>query len=131
MKNFKRWIDLKPKIDTYTGEVEFKEREIWWSYLGTNIGDEEDGKSDLVERPVLILKKFSGRLFLAFPLSTKIKNSIFYFNIKDSEREYSVLLSQIRVLSSKRLIRRIENKISRGGFKRIKTAFKNLLNLDA
>ena len=40
----------------------FKEREIWWASIGSNVGSEEDGKNNDFERPVLILKKFNKDL---------------------------------------------------------------------
>jgi mRNA interferase MazF len=128
MKNFTNWFKLKPEIDKSDTSIEFREGEIWWGYVGINIGDEEDGKNDLIERPVLVLKKFSAKLFVGLPLSTKIKSGIFYINLNDGIKDYSVLLSQIKTFSSKRLIRKI-GKISRGKIKAVKNSLKTLLGL--
>jgi hypothetical protein len=57
-KDFDGWNNVKKKVDTHnTSSLYFKEREIWWASTGVNIGSESDGKNELFERPVLILKK--------------------------------------------------------------------------
>jgi mRNA interferase MazF len=128
MKDFNKWNSLKKTINFKKEEITFHESEIWWSSLGLNVGDEEDGKNENFERPILILRKFSKELFIGLPLSTKIKEGIFYINFQDLEKDYSVLLSQIRIFSSKRLIRKI-SKIPRGKFKKVKEALRKLLKL--
>jgi mRNA interferase MazF len=107
IKDFKSWNSYKITIDSYTSEHLFREREIWWCALGVNIGSEQDGKNQLYERPVLVLKKINKELLLVAPLTSNlVKNE---FNIMtDSTGETSqILLSQIRSISSKRLLRRI------------------------
>ncbi|NCT54623.1 type II toxin-antitoxin system PemK/MazF family toxin [Candidatus Falkowbacteria bacterium] len=84
----------------------FKEREIWWASIGSNVGSEEDGKNNDFERPVLILKKFNKDLIITIPLTSKIKESVFYYDLK-TPNFGSVILSQLRVFSSKRLRRKI------------------------
>lgn len=51
----------------------FNEREIWWCSIGENIGFEGDGKNDMFERPVLILKKYNAEVFFGAPLTTSTK----------------------------------------------------------
>ena len=129
VKNFREWSKIKiglEKIDL--NKIEFSETEIWWTSIGINLGDEEDGKNEKYERPVLVLKKFSNKLFIGLPLSTKVKEGKFYINFKTETFEYSVLVSQLKVMSSKRLIRKI-NKLSRGRFNQVKEACKKLLSL--
>jgi mRNA interferase MazF len=66
MKNFDAWNGLK-KIqdakDRLAQPIFCRERDISWISLGLNIGDEEDGKGDFFERPVLVVKKFNNNLF--------------------------------------------------------------------
>ncbi len=128
MKNFNDWSKIKTDLESSNGKVIFHESEIWWSSLGLNLGHEEDGKNNNFERPILVLKKFNKDLFIGIPLSTKIKESIFYINLQGKDFKYSVLLSQARVFSSKRLIRKI-NKMSRGGFNKVKEGYRKLLKL--
>jgi len=120
MLNFYKWCDLKSKINSFNKEnVFFKEREVWYCYLGLNIGFEQNGKGDNFLRPILILRKFNKHLFVGLPLTTKIKTNYFYYKIYYNKKEQCVILSQIRSIDSKRL----KNKtfiISKEDFKEIK-----------
>ena len=84
LKRFAQWLGLKEKTHNKSGFPHINEGEIWWCLLGTNIGDEEDGKGELFSRPVLVIKKFNKHLFWGIPLSTQIKENEFYykFNFK-------------------------------------------------
>jgi mRNA interferase MazF len=129
MKEFDSWNILKKGLDALVNtNAIFHESEIWWCSVGLNIGDEEDGKNEKYERPVLILKKFSRNLFIGIPLSTKVKEGKYYVNFTTDCFEYSILISQTKIMSSKRLIRKI-NKLSRGRFSIVKQSYKDLLNL--
>jgi mRNA interferase MazF len=67
----------------------YHEREIWWCSLGKNIGNEQDGKNNNFERPVLVLKKWNK-------------------DFSDEENQGSYfMLTQVRVFSSKRLVRKL------------------------
>ena len=125
-KNFRRWHFLKEQLNKREKVIYFREREIWWCSLGLNVGFEEDGKNYRFERPVLILKKFSKDLFLALPTTTKNKENKYYYKFKNGNRECSVILSQMRATSSKRLLRRIR-KISPDDFENIKDLIKEFL----
>jgi mRNA interferase MazF len=128
-KNFTEWNKIKIELENVDlNKIEFSETEIWWTSIGINLGDEEDGKNEKYERPVLVLKKFSSKLFVGIPLSTKVKEGKFYINFKTDTFEYSVLLSQAKVMSSKRLMRKI-NKLSRGRFNSVRDSYKKLLSL--
>lgn len=72
IKNFDKWNIRKKRIEKKTQIPFFYTREIWRCSLGVNIGSEHDGKNDLYERPVLILKKFNKNTLLILPLTTKI-----------------------------------------------------------
>ncbi len=129
MKNFNEWNILKIKINNKKEIAPiYHKSEIWWCVLGVNLGHEEDGKNQNFERPILVLRKFSKDLFVGIPLSTKIKEGEFYVNFKTDKLEYSVLLSQARVLSADRLVRKI-NKISRGGFSKVIDGYRKLMEL--
>ena len=81
----------------------FKERDIWWVSVGVNVGFEEDGKNDHFVRPVVVVKKFSRDLFFGLPMSKKIKSNKYYFRVSMGAEDVSVLMSQMRVFSSKRM----------------------------
>ncbi len=78
----------------------FKERDIWWTSIGVNVGFEEDGKHEKFIRPVLVLKKFNRMLFLGVPMSTKFKDNKYYFKVTVKGKNVSILISQIRVFSA-------------------------------
>ena len=129
MKDFNSWNIIKKEVEkTLENKAIFHEAEIWWCSIGLNVGDEEDGKNEKFERPILIIKKFNKNLFIGIPLSTKVKDGKYYVNFKTKDFEYSVLLSQTKVMSSKRLIRKI-NKLSRGRYTEVKQKYKDLLDL--
>ena len=104
-KKFDEWNKVKKNLQTSSSKtILFKERDVWWCSLGVNIGDEEDGKNTLFERPVLVLKKFNSQFALVLPMSTKMKNNPYYFLLENE----SVLLSQIRPVSVLRFSRFIK-----------------------
>ncbi len=102
------WTKLKARLHLVVKErVYFKEREIWWISLGTNIGYEQDGKNKNFERPILVLRKFNKHLFLALPLTTKNKLGPYYYHYAHEGAVYSVMLWQLRTMSCKCLLRKI------------------------
>ncbi|MEK7069101.1 MAG: type II toxin-antitoxin system PemK/MazF family toxin [Patescibacteria group bacterium] len=107
-KEFDRWNGKKKVVHTAdTSDVYFYEREVWWVYLGANVGFEQDGTGEEFERPVLIIKKFNPNVFIGVPLSTTEKTGKYYFSIGEVESKHATaILSQIRLLDAKRLINR-------------------------
>ncbi|PKM87290.1 hypothetical protein CVU83_03185 [Candidatus Falkowbacteria bacterium HGW-Falkowbacteria-2] len=101
------WSLLKVRMDHAFRNVYVIKKEIWWASIGMNIGHEENGKNSLFERPVLVLRRYSNHLALVVPLSSKFKTNRYYFKIEYKGRISSVLVSQIRVISTKRFIRKI------------------------
>ena len=109
LKQFVAWAKLKIRLHLKPDRetVYFNEREVWWASLGVNIGYEENGKHDNFERPVLVLKKFNQYILWALPMTSKIRVGKYYFKIKYDGENYAIILSQLRVISSKRLLRKI------------------------
>ena len=127
MKDFDNWNKEKKSLETTGHEnLVFHEREIWWCSIGFNIGDEQDGKNELFERPVLILKKFNNKIAWVLPMSTKAKTGIYYYSLNHEGQTFNVLLSQLRLLSVKRL-RRLIRKISPYQFELIQDRIIDLL----
>ena len=85
----------------------FYERDIWWCALGSNIGSEQDGKNDLFERPVVVFKKYNKDQLLILPITSSEKESRYRIPIKSIGTGSSVIISQMRTISSKRLLRKI------------------------
>jgi mRNA interferase MazF len=118
-KDFNNWNDLKIKLDQRQNAPTFRQREIWWCHIGLNIGDEENGKSDNYHRPILIIKKFNKRIFLAVPLTTQIKDNLYYHKIGFQNKIQCAMLSQIRILDAKRLDRKM-GKLTSKEFEKLK-----------
>lgn len=135
MKDYKDWHGVKTEIENQGKEKKFREREIWWCSLGENIGFEQDGKHEKFERPVLVLRKFNNGMFFGLPLTSKNKKDRFHIgfviktqnkNGENEERQSFAILSQMRLLSSKRIIRRIV-RINENVFERIEKSFVGLI----
>jgi len=106
-----------------------KKREVWWISVGLNIGVEEDGKNNEFERPVLVIKTFNRQCFLGIPITSADKNNKkYYFPINHNKNEYFLILSQIRLFSTKRLSRKIYN-IESDVFKKIKDELRIIIGL--
>ena len=118
-KDFIKWSIYKEKLNSSTRSLMYKPGEIWWCALGINIGHEQDGDQLSFERPVLIIKTFSNDTCLCVPMTTSKRDSSFYFSITLSGKEVSIITSQIRTISTKRLLRNFAN-ISDDEFKKLK-----------
>jgi len=107
-KDFDKWNKSKELIHYKNEDKFYHEREVWWCSLGINIGFEQDGKGDRFSRPVLIIKGFSKNVFLSVPLTTKLKEGRYYNDIilNDGVKRKAIL-SQIRLIDSKRLIEKV------------------------
>lgn len=126
-KNFTQWHKIKTQIEHDHVSPLFHEREIWWCSLGVNVGVEEDGKNERFERPVLVLRKFNREMLWILPLSTKMKIGPYYHQTCFHGETRTVLLSQHRIISAKRLIRRLA-KISEKQFTDVVDSVRNLYN---
>jgi len=127
IKNFTNWFKLKPKLDQKKKSPLFNQREIWWCSIGINIGCETDGKNQLHERLVLILKKYNRNQFLGLPLTTTANIHPKYHSVLTVKKTTSqVMLSQSRTLDAKRLIRKI-SKITTKEFQKIQNDWQKSL----
>lgn len=108
-KDFARWHAKKREIHNKElgGDLYFKTREVWWCSLGLNVGYEEDGKNDGFLRPILILKVFNRDVLWILPMTSKDKVGKYYYRSTYQGKKFSIILSQLRLISSKRLLRKI------------------------
>jgi mRNA-degrading endonuclease toxin of MazEF toxin-antitoxin module len=104
-KNFDAWNECQKIIDAKKSGPPCREGEIWWCSIGINIGSEQDGKNEQFERPALIVLKINKNVVWILPLSSKIKGGKYRASLETLSSE--VILSQIRTISTKRIIRRI------------------------
>src|SRR5438270_897890 len=107
-KDFKNWDIEKQHLNALERELYFFQREIWWCACGINVGVEIDGKNGQFERPVLILKYINKDICLVLPLTTKNKSDKYHVKIEAGKIVSYAKLSQVRVVSSKRLLRKID-----------------------
>ncbi|MCC7356244.1 MAG: type II toxin-antitoxin system PemK/MazF family toxin [Candidatus Doudnabacteria bacterium] len=121
------WTKIKIKIQHSNRLLYFKEREIWWTSIGANIGFEQNGKNDNYERPIIIFKKFNKDMVWALPLTSQNKTGKFYFDISNSGVNSRAILSQLRLISSKRLIRKM-GILDIPTYKQLKKQLSKLLN---
>jgi len=126
-KEFDEWNEIKKQIDREELPRLYHTREIWWCSLGVNVGFEQDGSGDEYRRPVLILKGLSESTCLVIPLTASGKNHVMRPSIGIIEdKEARALLSQIRVIDTKRLVRKV-GYLNQTIFQRIRKAVKDLL----
>src|SRR3989344_82923 len=119
-KDFDKWNVAKKRLDASESGKFFHEREVWWCSLGVNIGFEQDGKNDFFERPVLVVKKFNRHVLWVLPLTSSDKRNEYHFPLSTGEKGSVVILSQLRLISSKRL-QRLMFKLPKGQFQKILT----------
>lgn len=127
---FIEWTKKKIRLHVNDDrELFFYEREICWAALGKNIGYEMDGKHELFERPVLIIKKYSKHTCFILPLTTRIKphNPSYQYIFDWNKKQHAVNLSQGRTMSQKRLLRKM-GKIDNNLYQKIIDSFVSLLN---
>ena len=112
-KDYERWHSKKAQINGLAKPPFFHEREIWFCYLGANIGFEQDGSKEEFLRPILIVRKFNNEIFWGVPLTKtqrkpKKETSKYYYSFSFLPDITSVaILSQIRLTDAKRLSRHI------------------------
>ncbi len=107
MKQFDEWNTLKKQVENRT-HINIKEGQIYYAYLGENIGYEQSGKGDEFFRPVVVFKVFSNTVFWALPLSTTSRRGKFYHEFSFRPNVTSVaILSQIKLMDTKRLYNKI------------------------
>lgn len=105
VKDFDGWNVYQKQLEETKSPPIFNEREIWWCALGINTGSEQDGKNAQFERPVIIIRKVNSELLIIVPITSKIRKDKFRAEIKHGNEIRDVLLSQVRVISNKRLLR--------------------------
>lgn len=126
-KDFEGWVNEKRKIHEENIAPFYNEREIWWCAIGVNVGFEQDGTGKNFDRPILIIKGFNKDTFLGIALTGRMKEGKYYHYLgKIEERDSTANLSQIRIIDSKRLIKKIET-LDEKIFKEVQNKLKKML----
>lgn len=111
MDEFDQWNNIKRQTDKAQRNVGFRQRDIFWTRVGKNIGFEEYGKGNEFQRPVLIVRKLTSNIFIGLPLTSSIRdNDYFYsfsYNSKKGLVENSAMILQVRTFDKRRLMGKI------------------------
>jgi len=128
MNEFDKWNILKKKTDKDNKKRNFKEREIFNTKIGKNIGYEQNGVGNQFIRPIVIIKKFSSGSFYAIPLSTTEKRNKYYFEFEFIKDKKSVaILSQMKNFDAKRLLNKI-GMMNKDDFEELKKRLKEIID---
>ena len=107
-KDFDKWNSKKKFVNDTERVPFFHEREIWFCFLGANVGFEQDGQGEDFQRPVVIIRKFNNEICWAVPLSKTKKRGKYYFTFPfDTQTTSAAILSQIKLIDAHRLSRKI------------------------
>jgi mRNA interferase MazF len=115
-RDYHDWNLRKQKLENQHEIPEFSERDVWYASVGTNIGNEIDGKNKYYERPVVVLRKYDKNLFFGVPLTSRRYTNNWYHKLRNGS--YAVLI-QCRIFSSKRLQRR-KGRLTSGEFNQLR-----------
>jgi mRNA-degrading endonuclease toxin of MazEF toxin-antitoxin module len=107
-KPFDEWNEQKQCIEKKRKTTHVKRREVWWSDLGINIGHEQDGGGPHFERPIVVLKVFGNDTCLIAPLTSVQGDTPFYFDLQQYGYRSRVIVTQLRIISTKRMSRSVE-----------------------
>ena len=125
-KDVDSWNIRKKDIHDIGESKLYHARETWWCNLGINIGSEQDGDKVNYDRPVLILRGLSRQTCIILPLTTSKERHKMRMPIgKIQDQDASVIISQIRVIDTKRLVKKIEF-LDKKIFKMVTKAVKSL-----
>lgn len=127
MKDFDIWNIEKKKIHHETVAPFYHQREVWWCSLGVNVGSEQDGTGKNFDRPVVVIKGFNKDIFFGVALTGKRKEGKYYLPLGTIEdREASAVLSQVKLIDAKRLVRKIAT-LDQALFEQLKVAVQKTL----
>ena len=115
----------KKILNKKSSTVKFKERDVFFIKMWKNIRYEQNGKWPKFLRPVLILKKFNNDIFWWVALTTKWKESKYYYSFMVNFKPQFAILSQIRLYDRNRLYTKIWM-VNQNDFIKIKEKIKSM-----
>ncbi len=125
-KDFSKWNREKKRIHCRVNEVYAHPREVWWCALGVNVGAETDGKNENFERPMLVLRVYNKETLLVLPITSKKKVDAFHCAVRVEFGTVWIKLTQARVISNRRLIRKV-GVLSLVEFEKVKNSFRKYI----
>ena len=113
-KEFDKWNKKKISLQKRNIKHYVKKRQFWLYYVWMNLWNEESKKDPFI-RPCLVINNYlKWDLILIVPLTTKFNKNledIFYkidWDKYSLDKDSYLLLNQFKVISKKRLIRKIK-----------------------
>lgn len=103
-KNYLKWTRRKRFLNNHGVRIkDFREGNLYWAFIGENIGMEQDGSGNAFSRPALVLNKMGRTLVLCVPISSKKKNGKYYMDIDVDPIHGTLLFNQVKVIDVLRL----------------------------
>lgn len=113
---FIEWNQRKTLLESQVKKHIVKKRQFWLFYVGVNVGNEESKSAPFV-RPGLVVNNYlKWDLLLIAPLTSKYNENLndLYMKIDGTEywldKDSYVIMNQFKVISKKRLIRKLNDK---------------------
>lgn len=89
------WFLIKQNLNNRK-PIFIKEGEIYWCYIGINVGNEQNGGKNF-QRPVLIIKKFTKNFILVIPITKNLYHKgNWYIDIFIKKIKHKLILNQVR-----------------------------------
>lgn len=124
-KDFDSWNNKKKQTHAEQPRL-YTVREVWWCRLGVNIGSEQDGSGNFFLRPVVVIRGFGADTCMVVPLTTSPHQHPLRIPIGTiQEKEAMALLSQVRVVDTRRLVEKV-GFLDQKAFGRLRKAAKML-----
>ncbi len=126
-KDFDNWNKKKKIIQEKISPEFYHEREVWWCSLGVNVGYEQDRTGENFDRPVVVMRGFNQNTFFGVGLTGRKKEGKYYFYLGKIEgRDATAVLSQVKNIDTKRLIRKMTT-LDEDVFQKLKLALQKTL----
>jgi len=124
-KDFDKWNTEKKQTNAEQPRL-YTVREVWWCRLGVNVGSEQDGSGRAFLRPVVIVRGFGADTCMIIPLTTSSRRHPLRVPVGVVQgEEASAILSQIRVVDTRRLVEKV-GFLDKGMFGRIRKTVRKL-----
>jgi mRNA interferase MazF len=125
-KDFDLWNTKKKLVNSERSRL-YTVREVWWCRIGINVGSEQDGNGKDFLRPVLIIRGFGADTCMVIPLTTSLRQHFLRVPVGIIQgKSASALLSQIRVIDTRRLVEKI-GFLEKDLFQELRKTVKDLL----
>lgn len=127
IKNYKQWMGVKTYVNNRNMVRKVNEGDVVWLAVGKNVGVEIDGKSKRYSRPVVVLRKHTGRSFTGVPLTSKLHKGTWYVSFEFQGKQETAALVQTRLYDAARVYAKI-GELTRGDYTKILNGYIKLIS---